>query len=309
MSNKFGIDVGGTSVKIGYFDDNVLIDKFSIPTNRDNNGVRIVQEIAEAIISYAENNNIDLDEVEGYGFGIPGPIVDNVATICANLGWNDYNVKDEFNKYISCDNIQVANDANVAAAGEYWALGNSVKNLVMITFGTGVGGGIIIDGKLVEGTNGAAGEFGHIVVKFEDANQCGCGNKGCLETVASATGIVVETEKALAASTEGSTLRGMEVITAKDIFDAAKDGDKIALECVEQLGKYVGRTCSAIASTVNPDVFIIGGGVSAAGKILTDSIEKWYNEYAMKPLRDTKFKIAKLGNDAGIYGAAYITVK
>ncbi len=308
MANKFGIDVGGTSIKIGYFDGNILIDKFSIPTNRDDNGSKIIKEIAEAIVAYTSENKIDLHDIDGYGFGIPGPIKNNFTTICPNLGWRNYDVKEEFNKFIECDNVVAANDANVAAAGEYWTVGEDVKNLVMLTFGTGVGGGIIIDGKVIEGANGGAGELGHIPIKFENATKCGCGNEGCLETVASATGIVIETEKALASSNDDSTLRNAEVITAKDVFDAAKLGDKLALDCVDQLGKYVGLACASIAATVDPDLFIIGGGVSAAGDILLETIEKWYKKFAMKPFKATQFKIARLGNDAGIYGAAYITI-
>ncbi len=309
MGKKFGIDVGGTGVKIGYFDNDELVDKFNIPTNKENNGSEVIKEISDAVKAYATERGIDLNDIDGYGFGIPGPVQNNIATICPNLGWINYDVKKEFNKYIVCDNVAVANDANVAAAGEFWVVGSGVRNLVMLTFGTGVGGGIIVDGKVIEGANGAAGELGHIPSKIEGGNQCGCGNTGCLETIASATGIVTEAKKALLESNKESTLRHSADLTAKEVFDAAKSGDIVALECVDQLGKYVGIACANIAATVDPDLFIIGGGVSAAGEILIDTIKKWYTQFAMKPFKDTPFEIAKLGNDAGIYGAAYITTK
>ncbi len=306
MVGNFGIDIGGTTVKIGYFVNDTLVDKFSIPTNRENNGSNIIKDIADTIKLYLCQNNIDVEQITGYGIGVPGTIVNNVATLSGNLGWVDYNVKDEFRKYINSNNIVIANDANAAAAGEYWALRNDVKNLVMITFGTGIGCGVIINGKVVEGVSGSAGELGHVPVVLENGEQCGCGNTGCLETVASAAGIVNEAKKALSNETRESVLRSISNLSAKEVFDAARDGDKLANELVEQLGKYVGVVFTIVAATVDPNVFIVGGGVSAAGDIFVNIIEKYYKRYALKSLKNVKFRIAKLGNDAGIYGAAYL---
>ncbi len=310
MSKKFGIDVGGTSVKIGYFEGDILISKFTVQTSKQNNGADIIKDVAEAIITFASENNIDLDNIDGYGFGVPGPIVDNIVSFCPNIGWVEYDVKKEFNKYITSNNVLLANDADVAAAGEFWALKDeNYRNLVFYTFGTGVGGGIIIDKKLIQGAHGGAGELGHMPVKFENAAECGCGSKGCLETVASATGIVNEAKTMLKESNTDSELREKENFTAKDVFDAAKVGDEIATNVVEQMCKYVAIASANVAATVDPDVFILGGGVAAAGDILIDTVKKYYTQYVMKQFKETPFKLAKLGNDAGIYGAAYLITK
>ncbi len=310
MNKKFGIDIGGTTVKIGYFEGEVLVDKYSIPTNKQNGGSEIVKEIAKSIIAYTSDKNIDLSEISGYGIGIPSPIVGDVALICPNIGWVNYNVREEFDKYIECDNVVIANDADVAAAGEFWSLKSTEhKNSVFYTFGTGVGGGIILNEKLVQGAHGGAGELGHIPVKFENASACGCGNKGCLETVASATGLVNETKVMLRESSVDSVLKNLETFAAKDIFDAAKDGDTLAIESVERMCRYIAIASASIAATIDPDVFILGGGVAAAGDIFVNTIKKYYKEFAMKPLKDIPFELARLGNDAGIYGAAYICGK
>ncbi len=310
MSKKFGIDIGGTSVKIGFFDGDSLIEKYTIPTNTGNSGANIIKEISESLIKFIADKNIELSDIHGYGIGIPSPVLDDVALICPNIGWVDYNVREEFNKYIKCDNVVIANDADVAAAGEFWTLKDGKhKNLVFYTFGTGVGGGIILNEKLAQGSHGSAGELGHIPVKFEDAAPCGCGNKGCLETVASATGLVNETRAILKETNLDSILRSKEVFAAKDIFDAAKEGDEIAVSAVESMCRYIAIASASIAATIDPDVFILGGGVASAGDIFVDTIKKYYIEYAMKPLKNIPFELAKLGNDAGIYGAAYLISK
>lgn len=302
----FGVDIGGTTIKMGLFtDESSLVDKWEINTNKTNNGEYILTDIVTAIEVKLREKDIDLEDVIGIGIGVPGPVKKSrIVNKCVNLGWGVTDVVEQMNQLIEIENIKVGNDANVAALGE--ALGSDAKreNVVMLTLGTGVGGGVIIDGNIICGTCGAAGELGHIQVRFDEEDACGCGKKGCLEQYASATGIVKEAHRYLEANTDETKLRSLENITAKDIFDYAKDGDKVACILVEQLGNYLGVACSHIASVVDPEAFIIGGGVSKAGDILIENIEKYYNKYAMEPLRNKPFEIAKLGNDAGIYGCA-----
>ena len=182
--------------------------------------------------------------------------------------------------------------------------GEGTKDMVMITLGTGVGGGVIIGGKIITGVNGAAGEIGHMPMCDDETDTCGCGKKGCLEQYGSATGVVKITKRLLATKDTPSKLRDMENFTAKDVFDFAKEGDLLANEAVEELGKYLGKAAAHISCVVNPETFVIGGGVSKAGQFLLDRIEKYFKEYAFFASRDTKFVLASLGNDAGIYGAA-----
>ena len=181
--------------------------------------------------------------------------------------------------------------------------GEGYKNLVMVTLGTGVGGGIILDGKILTGTTGGAGEIGHMPVGLNETECCGCGNKGCLEQYASATGIVKVAKKILAECDTETPLRNMEGFSAKDVMDLAKGGDQVAIDVIEQLGDYLGKALAHIACVVNPSAFVIGGGVSKAGQFLIDVIEKHFKKNAFVPCSDVKFVIASLGNDAGIYGA------
>ena len=302
----FGVDIGGTTVKMGLFtNDGSLVDKWEIVTNKDDQGSHILPDIAKAIDSKLQEKDITKDNVMGIGIGVPGPVKKaRIVNKCVNLGWGVLDVVEQVEKLTGINNIKVGNDANVAALGEALGTENKRDNVVMLTLGTGVGGGVIIDGNIICGSNGAAGELGHIQVRFDEEDACGCGKKGCLEQYASATGIVKEAHRYLAANTDDTKLRSVENITAKDIFDLAKEGDKVALILVDQLGSYLGVACSHIASVVDPDAFIIGGGVSKAGNILIENIEKYYNQYAMEPLRNKPFELAVLGNDAGIYGCA-----
>ena len=248
-----------------------------------------------------------MDEVEGVGLGVPGPVNnEGMVFVAVNLGWSMKNVKKELEALINIP-VAVGNDANVAALGELW-LGAAAgsKDAIMFTLGTGVGGGVIVDGKVVAGVHGAGGEIGHISVVLEDGNQCNCGKKGCLETVASATGIVRETEKYLAATEDASTLRDLEKIEAKDVFDAAKAGDAVGMKMVDQLGRYIGLAAANLAVTTDPEKIIIGGGVSKAGSILIETIQKHYQAYTFSAVRETEFVLAELGNDAGIVGSAYL---
>lgn len=300
----FGVDIGGTTVKLGLFrTDGELLDKWEIPTRKDNGGAQILPDVAASIQAKLQEKGIDRADVQGVGVGVPGPVTpDGTVQRCVNLGWNVFNVEETLSELTGYP-VRAGNDANVAALGEMWqGAGKGAKNIVMVTLGTGVGGGVIVDGHIVAGASGAGGEIGHITVNEEETLVCGCGKKGCLEQYASATGVVTLTKRALAASDAPSSLRELSEITAKDTFDAAKAGDKLALEVLEQFGSVLGKGLANIACVVNPETFVIGGGVSKAGTIILDVVEKYYTPYTFHACQSAKFKLAELGNDAGIYG-------
>lgn len=308
----FGIDVGGTTVKMGLFTtEGELLDKWEIPTRKEDGGAYILNDVAASVEAKLAEKNIAKDDVAGAGIGVPGPTLDTgYVSICVNLGWKDKNPANELSELLSIP-VKAGNDANVAALGEMWkGGGEGYLDVVLLTLGTGVGGGIIINGEIAPSHRGVGGELGHITVNPDEEATCNCGNHGCLEQYASATGVVRIAKKLLAASKEESSLRTLETVTAKDVFDAAKAGDHLAVEAVEVLGKYLGLVVANVALTVDPDVFVIGGGVSKAGQVLIDVITKYYHKFA-KIIGDNKAKVvlAKLGNDAGIYGAAKMVLK
>lgn len=307
----FGVDIGGTTVKVGLFTtDGTIVDKWEIKTNKENGGSSILPDISVSLSSKMQEKGITKEEIEGIGIGVPGPVDDKGTVLtCVNLGWGIFNVSEEVTKLTGITNVKAGNDANVAALGEMWlGGGKGYSEMIMITLGTGVGGGVIHNGKIVTGTKGAAGEIGHMLVNYDEEDFCNCGKKGCLEQYASATGIVKVAKRLLAKSEEESEIRNKENLTAKMIFDAAKAGDQLATECVEQLGWYLGVACANIAAVVEPDVFVIGGGVSKAGAILLDVIQRHYEKYAFHAHKDKEFKLAELGNDAGIVGAAKLVI-
>ena len=308
----FGLDVGGTTVKMGLFTtEGELLDKWEIPTRKEDGGAYILNDVAASVEAKLAEKNIEKEDVAGAGIGVPGPTLDTgYVSICVNLGWKDKNPANELSELLSIP-VKAGNDANVAALGEMWkGGGEGYLDVVLLTLGTGVGGGIIINGEIAPSHRGVGGELGHITVNPDEEATCNCGNHGCLEQYASATGVVRIAKKLLAASKEESSLRTLETVTAKDVFDAAKAGDHLAVEAVEVLGKYLGLVVANVALTVDPDVFVIGGGVSKAGQVLIDVITKYYHKFA-KIIGDNKAKVvlAKLGNDAGIYGAARMVLK
>lgn len=308
----FGVDIGGTTVKIGLFNsEETLVDKWEIVTRKDEGGSCILPDIAKAIEGKMQEMSIAKEDIVGIGIGVPGPITSEGKVLkCVNLGWGIFNVAEEVTKLTGIENVKVGNDANVAALGEMWkGGGRGYENMVMVTLGTGVGGGIIINGDILAGSNGAAGEIGHITVNYNEEDACGCGKKGCLEQFASATGIVKEANRLLFKSDKPSHLRDIQYLSAKAIFDCAKDGDELAGLLVEQLGRNLGLACSHIAAVVDPQAFVIGGGVSKAGTILTDVIKKYYEGNVMFALKGKEFKLAELGNDAGMYGCAKMVLK
>jgi len=302
----FGVDIGGTTVKIGLFSvEGELLSKWEITTRTDEGGKYILGDIAESIEDKLAEKLIDKEDVAGIGMGVPGPVkADGTVLRCVNLGWGVFNVAEELEKIIGLP-VKAGNDANMAALGEMWqGGGKGYKDIVMVTLGTGVGGGIIIDGKMLSGVNGAGGEIGHIQVNTEESEVCGCGRKGCLEQYTSATGIVRSANIALNNSDKPSSLRNVQYVSAKEVFDAAKKGDELASQLVENHGKCLGKALATIAATVDPEVFVIGGGVSKAGEIITDTTAKYFQENAFHACKKTKFALATLGNDAGMYGGA-----
>ena len=302
----FGIDIGGTAVKAGLFtEEGKLLYKWDFMTNRTNDGRDILKKTAEFIKDKMTEHNIPKESVTGIGVGIPGPVTqDGQVQMLANLGLADFNIEREFSEMTGIK-VKAANDANVAAMGEYWVGGGKgYQSLVLVTLGTGVGGGIILGGHILSGSSGSAGEIGHIHVNEEETLHCGCGKKGCLEQYASASGIVRLAKIYLQEPGEASALRGSGEITAKMVFDSAKAGDALSIRVVEKACCYLGLAMAHVAQVVDPEVFVIGGGVSKAGDILTRTIKKYYRRYVIEAMKDKDFKLAVLGNDAGIYGAA-----
>jgi glucokinase len=307
----FGVDIGGTTVKLGLFNrEGSVLDKWEIPTVKDNKGASILPDVAESILAKMKEKNISLNEIAGIGVGVPGAVDDNGTVVngAVNLGWEVLNVPQVMQKYLDVP-VKAANDANVAAFGEMWqGGGKGYEDLVAVTLGTGVGGGIISGGRILTGANGAGGEIGHIHIEDDEQECCGCKNKGCLEQYTSATGIVRLAKRRLAKDETASVLRGQD-ITAKAVFDAVKAGDAVAIEIAQQFGEYLGKGLAAVSAVVNPEIFVIGGGVSKAGEILISYIEPVFQKYAFVACRGAKFALATLGNDAGIYGAAGLILR
>ncbi len=302
----FGVDIGGTTVKIGLFTtQGELLEKWEIPTRTENSGENVLPDIARSITTHLGLKDISADQVEGIGVGVPGPVGQDFTVYkCVNLGWGVFNVKERMNELLpDIPNVAAGNDANVAALGELWmGGGKGHKSAVMFTLGTGVGGGVVMDDQIVAGTNGGAGEVGHMTVNPEETVQCSCGKYGCLEQYASANGIVRMGKVMLAQSDKPSKLREMEKFSSKDICDLAREGEEMALNIVDKCGEYLGRAMSYVSCTIDPEIYVIGGGMSRAGAIVTNSILKYYQKYAFHVSTGTGIAVAKLGNDAGMYG-------
>lgn len=302
----FGADIGGTTVKLGIFKtDGSLVAKWEIPTVTSDAGKAIIPDIAKSCKEKTAELGISLEDFCGIGAGVPGMVLpDGVVDQCVNLGWQKIDAKGELEAALGIP-AAIGNDANVAALGEMWqGGGKGYSNVVMITLGTGVGSGIIVDGKIVAGAHGYGGEFGHITMNTEETAVCGCGRRGCLEQYCSATGIVRTTKNNLAFFDGETALKACEEVTAKDVFDAAKAGDLFALDQVADFAQVLGKGLSYISCITDPEVFVIGGGVSKAGEIITDAVKKAFANYAFGKQLDSKFVLASLGNDAGIYGCA-----
>jgi len=305
MRYGFGVDVGGTSIKIGFFDvDGNMLEKWSIDTDVSDSGSHILPEIAESINAYIEKNKIDRNSVIGIGLGVPGPVrSDGIIDKCVNLGWSAFNVGEELSSLTGL-HVKAGNDANVAALGEMWCgSGRGCENVVMVTLGTGIGGGVIIGGRALHGAHGAGGEIGHISISHKENRVCACGKVNCIEAYASGPAIARTGKTRVAEYAGVTTLSSVENITAKEIFEHADNGDALACEIVEEIGELLGEVLANVACVSDPDIFIIGGGVSHAGQLLIDVVQKHYKRNVFHASEEAKFAVAALGSDAGKYGA------
>lgn len=309
----FGIDLGGTTAKIGLFTTTGdLLEKWEVPTDTSDQGARILPNLAAAVQDKMAQRSLRPDQIEGVGLGVPGPVQDSsvVAIVCANLGgWGDCDAGAQLSQLLGGLRVQVGNDANVAALGEIWmGAAKGCRSAVMVTLGTGVGGGVVADGKLIEGAHGAGGEIGHITVNPQEPAQCGCGKHGCLEQYSSATGVVRCMNKLLEQNPDvPCTLRGRD-FAAKDVFDAARSGDKLAQQEVEDMTLTLALALGNIAAITDPEMFLVGGGVARAGDVLLEPLSRHYQANAFLSCRNTPISLASLGNDAGIYGAVRLIV-
>ena len=305
MKYGCGVDLGGTTVKIAYFDrEGNLLDKWEIPTITADRGKQILPDIAASIGNYLEAKYIPKEQIIGIGIGLPGPVDGKgVVNRCVNLGWGVFNIQQELEELTGL-HVRAGNDANVAALGEAWKGGAAgCDNMILATLGTGVGGGIILNGKPLSGVHGAGGEIGHVTLNKYETEACGCGRRGCAEQYCSATGVVRVAKRYLAANDRPSSLRGIEDLTCKDVFDAGNAGDEAALEILEQVYDLMGMFLSNLCCVLDPQVVVLGGGVSRAGAPLLEGVRKAYARYALHACKDVEFALASLGNDAGAYGA------
>ena len=303
MRYGFGVDLGGTTVKIAYFnEEGTLLSKWEIPTRTQEGGQHILPDIAAAIEDFIVRERIDRESLIGIGIGVPGPVSgEGVVNKCINLGWGVFNISQVLSRLTGLP-VEAGNDATVAALGESWmGGGKGCRDMVFATLGTGVGGGIVSNGQVILGAHGAGGEIGHMVLKKDETEPCNCGKYGCAEQYCSATGIVRMGKKSLALWDKPTALT--EEMTCKDIFDAGKAGDGLALEILEQYYDLLGEFLANIACVVNPDAIVLGGGVSKAGQPLLDGAKKYFDRYVFHACKNVSFRLASLGNDAGAYGA------
>ena len=311
MKYCFGVDIGGTFIKLGLFTaDGELLDKWEIKTRREDLSSHILPDIADALLGKMQEKGIAKEDVEGIGFGTPGPVTEDGVAVCpANLDWKNKPVAKELSELTGLP-CRGGNDVNVAGLGEMWRGGaKGYKNVVVVPIGTGVGAAIICNGKIITGATGAAGEVGHIHVDDEIQEPCGCGAIGCVEQFSSATGLVRMAKKLLTETDRETVLRDVKDLTAKDVVDAAKAGDQAADEIFDKFCDYLGYSLAATAAVIDPEIFIIGGGVSKAGQMLIDRVQSYFKKYVWPGRRDIRFALATLGNDAGIYGAASMMIE
>lgn len=314
MKYYIGIDLGGTNIVAGVVDENYsIVSKASTKTNLPRPEKEIAADMAKVSIQAVEEAGLKMDQIEWVGIGTPGIANSEKGIIeySCNLGFDNTPMVDYIKEFINKP-VFIENDANAAAYGEYVAgAAKGAKNAVCITLGTGVGGGIIADGKIYSGSNFAAAEIGHMVIEV-DGPQCTCGRKGCFEVFSSATGLIRMTKEAMekhkdTAMHKIAAERGGKV-SARTSFDAMRMGDKAAKEVVNKFIKYL---AAGITNTINifqPDVLCIGGGVCNEGDALLLPVKELVKGevYTRNSPKNTKVVIAKLGNDAGIIGAAFL---
>ncbi len=309
MKCGFGVDLGGTTVKLAYLDiEGTMLDKWEIPTVTENNGGQILPDISKSIENYLTAHRISKEDIIGIGIGVPGPVDrKGIVNRCVNLGWGVFNVEDALSQLTGFP-VKAGNDANVAALGECWkGSGQGYSDMILVTLGTGVGGGIIIDGNIVCGARGSAGEIGHMILNRDEPEEH-AGTRGCVERYCSATGVVRLAKRYLASSDTPSALR-RDTITCKDVFDAAAAGDGGAKAVLEQFYALLGEFLANLCTAFDPEAVIIGGGVSKAGDVIIQGAHPHFLKHVFHASKDVVFKIAALGNDAGAYGAFYLAVQ
>ena len=305
MHYGYGIDLGGTTVKIAFFDENgTMLSKWEIPTDTSDSGKNILPDIAASVSAHRQAQGLTREQLIGIGIGVPGPVNDRgVVNRCVNLGWGVTDIANTLGDLTGLP-VTAGNDANVAALGECWKGGGAgCENMVFATLGTGVGGGIVVGGNVIHGVHGGGGEIGHLVLNREETEVCGCGKRGCVEQYCSASGIVRLAKKHLAASSAPSSLRALETLTCKDVFDACAAGDSEAAAILDLVYRYMGEFLANVCCVVDPEVVVLGGGVSKAGQSLLQGVEKYFRQFVFHANRETRFALASLGNDAGAYGA------
>ncbi|QIZ68361.1 ROK family glucokinase [Geobacillus subterraneus] len=304
-----GIDLGGTTIKMAFVTTSGdIVHKWEIPTNISNHGEHIVADIARSLDETLAALGETKERLLAIGIGAPGPVEEETGMLyeAVNLGWTNYPLKQQLEAATALP-VAVDNDANIAALGEMWkGAGGGARHLLFVTLGTGVGGGVIANGAIVRGTNGAGGEIGHMAMIADGGAPCNCGKTGCLETIASATGIVRIANEKLMGDERPSALRGGEV-TAKAVFDAAKAGDALALEVVDEVTRCLGLALANAANVTNPEKIVIGGGVSKAGDILVKHVAVHFRRFAFpRVAAGAEIALATLGNDAGVIGGAWL---
>jgi glucokinase len=308
-----GVDLGGTTIKIAFITfDGHIVEKWEIPTNISEDGKHIVNNIAESIFAKLEQLAEPREKLAAMGMGAPGFIDMKTGFIyhAVNIGWRDYALKDELEKATDLT-VTVDNDANIAAIGEMWrGAGDGEGNLLMVTLGTGVGGGIIVNGHIMHGTNGMAGEIGHITSIPEGGASCNCGKTGCIETIASATGIArIAKEKVLhdPSSSLNEVFKNNGELKAKDVAEAAENGDHAAIDTLNEVTFHLGLVIANLSNSINPGKIVIGGGVSKAGSTLMTRLEKQFKRFALPRVAEgATLTVATLGNDAGVIGGAWL---
>lgn len=304
MNYGFGVDVGGTAVKIGFFrKDGTLLDKWEIPTRTENGGAAILPDIAAQIDVCLAKHGVSKADVFGVGIGVPGPVDDEGnVNCCVNLGWGVFNLSDALGALTMLP-VRAGNDANMAALGEYFdGGGRGSRSMIMVTLGTGIGGGYVADGKVMNGAHGVAGEIGHITINRDEPEYCTCGKRGCAEQYGSARGMVKVAKRYLTSTDKPSALRDVEDFSSKELFSFARQGDEAAQEILERVFDILGETIADACCLLDPELVVLGGGVSKAGQPLLDGVRRHFTAYMFHACKDTRFALAELGNDAGIYG-------
>ena len=312
MKYAFGIDVGGTTVKLGFFtQDGVLLEKWEIPTRPENGGSAILPDIARSIEDCLARRSLSKAEVLGLGIGVPGPVDDDGnVNRCVNLNWGVFNLHQALGALTGLP-VKAGNDANVAALGEYHdGGGRGSRSMLMVTLGTGIGGGFIWNGQILNGAHGVGCEIGHLCVDLSpEAEPCTCGKRGCAEQYASARALGRQARRALEAQPERpSLLRQAEELSARTVFAAAAQGDALARELLDRVYDLLGLTIAGGCCMVDPELVVLGGGMSKAGQVLLDGVEPRFQHHMFHACKGTKFALAQLGNDAGIYGCFHLAL-